>query len=84
MHRAQAEQKAREAFVMTLLRFGDISAGRAARILGINRSQLSEVMYEHKVSPFDSSMTREELEQEANAVLRSLPKGARDGKSEAE
>lgn len=32
-HRAEAERKAQEAFVMALLRQGDISAGRAAELM---------------------------------------------------
>jgi len=42
--REAAEQKAREAFVMELLRQGEISAGRAARMLGVDRWQLGELM----------------------------------------
>jgi hypothetical protein len=34
-HIAQAKRKAQEAFVMELLRLGEISAGRAARLLGV-------------------------------------------------
>ncbi|MEM9153318.1 MAG: UPF0175 family protein [Cyanobacteria bacterium P01_F01_bin.3] len=51
-HRLEAEQKAREAFIMVLLRHGDISAGYAAEQLGINRWQLSDLMDAHKISPF--------------------------------
>jgi predicted HTH domain antitoxin len=60
-HRAEAERKAREAFVMELLRHGDISTGRAARMLDIDRWQLSELMFAHQVSPFDETMTKEDL-----------------------
>lgn len=35
-HKVDAEHKAREAFVLELLRQGDISAGRAARLLNIS------------------------------------------------
>ena len=41
-HKVDAEYKAREAFVLELLRQGDISAGRAARLLNISRWDLSE------------------------------------------
>jgi hypothetical protein len=34
-HIAQAKRKVHEAFVMELLRLGEISAGRAARLLGV-------------------------------------------------
>lgn len=60
-HKAEAERKAREAFVLELLRQGDISAGRAARMLDIDRWQLSELMFAHQVSPFDETMTKEDL-----------------------
>ena len=59
-HRLEAEQKARESFLMTLLRHGDISAGHAAEQLGIDRWQLSELMDSYAISPFPSQ-TREEL-----------------------
>ncbi len=36
-HKANVERKAREAFVLELLRQGNISAGRAARLLNISR-----------------------------------------------
>jgi predicted HTH domain antitoxin len=56
-HWSMAERKAREAFVMTLLREGDISAGRAAELLAIDRWTLSQLMYEHGISPFVVSNT---------------------------
>lgn len=49
-HRLAAQRKAHEAFVMELLRIGDISAGRTAELLGVNRSRLSELMYEYNIS----------------------------------
>ena len=70
--RQLAEQKAREAFVMELLRQGDISAGRAAELLGVDRWQLGELMSAHRVSPFDESMTLEELEQEVTETVEAL------------
>jgi hypothetical protein len=59
-HRLEAEQKAREAFIMVLLRHGDISAGHAAEQLGIDHWQLSELMDAYRISPFPLQ-TREEL-----------------------
>jgi len=73
-HRADAERKAHEAFIMALLRHGDISAGRAAKLLAINRWQLSELMFQHGVSPFDESLSQEELERQVTDGLRSLEK----------
>ena len=43
-HKTDAERKAKEAFVLELLRQGDISAGRAAKLLNISRWDLSELM----------------------------------------
>jgi predicted HTH domain antitoxin len=72
-HRAEAERKAREAFVMELLRQHSISSGRAAKLLGVNRWQLDDLMSLYRISPFDDTMTREELKQEvANAARRLL------------
>jgi len=58
-----AQQKAREAFIMELLRHGSISAGRTARLLGLDRWQLSDLMNEYSISPFPE-LTQEELRQE--------------------
>ena len=63
-HRIEAERKAREAFVMALLQKGDVSAGRAAELLSINRWQLANLMFNHGISPFDDTMTIKELESE--------------------
>ena len=73
--RLQAEHKAREAYIMELLRQHDISAGRAANLLGIDRWQLSDLMDTYQISPFPEQ-TREELEQEVAGALRSLEKKA--------
>lgn len=72
-HRLEAERKAREAYVMTLLRHGDISAGRAAKLLGIDRWQLSDLMDVYDISPFPTQ-TREELEHEVAQAKRTLEK----------
>ncbi len=72
--RVAAQRKAREAFVMELLRQGEISAGRAAELLEVNRSQLSELMYKYKISPFDDTMTAEDLQQEVAGYLEDLRK----------
>ena len=69
-HKVDAEHKAREAFVLELLRQGDISAGRAARLLNISRWELSELMYEAGISPFDDSLTTEALEAEVKSALK--------------
>ena len=69
-HKVDAECKAREAFVLELLRQGDISAGRAARLLNISRWDLSELMYEAGISPFDDSPTVETLDAEVQSALK--------------
>lgn len=69
-HKVDAERKAREAFVLELLRQGDISAGRAARLLNISRWDLSELMYEAGISPFDDSLTAETLDAEVKSALK--------------
>lgn len=61
-HKIDAEQKAKEAFVLELLRQGDISAGRAAKLLNISRWDLSELMYQAGISPFDESCSTEIIE----------------------
>ena len=69
-HRAEAEQHAREAFVLTLLRQGAISAGRAAELLNLDRWQLGELMAAHHISPFDDTMTAADLQTEVNRGVR--------------
>ena len=69
-HKMEAERKAREAYVLELLRQGDISAGRAARLLNISRWDLSELMYEADISPFDDSLTAETLDAEVKNALK--------------
>ena len=69
-HKVDAEHKVKEAFVLELLRQGDISAGRAARLLNISRWDLSELMYEARISPFDDSFTAETLDAEVESTLK--------------
>ena len=71
IHRLEAEKQAKEAYVMTLLRHGDISAGRAAELLEIEQWQLSDLMDIYQISPFPSQ-TKEELQQEVTQTLAIL------------
>lgn len=71
IHREEAENKAKEAYVMTLLRHHDISAGRAAELLGINRWELSDLMDDYDISPF-AELTAEELEREVAETMMML------------
>ena len=63
--------KAKEAFTMELLREHEISQGKAAELLGIDRHALFDLMAKYQVPVVD--MTPEELEQEfqrADALFR--------------
>ena len=70
-HKSDAERKAKEAFVLELLRHGDISAGRAAKLLDITRWDLSDLMSEAGISPF-AEVTAEELAAEVETALKVL------------
>lgn len=62
--REKALQKAKEGYVMTLLEAGEISSGRAAKLLGVSRMEVIEMMKRWEISLFDDSQTLEELRQE--------------------
>jgi predicted HTH domain antitoxin len=62
--REKALKKAKEGYVMALLEVGEITSGRAAKILGISRLEMIEMMNRWGVSIFDDSQTLEELRQE--------------------
>lgn len=70
-HKTDAETKAKEAFVLELLRQGDISAGKAAKLLNISRWDLSELMFAAGISPF-AEQTAEELATEVESALKVL------------
>ena len=55
-------KKGREAIVMELLRKGEISQGKAAELLEIDRHALFDLMDKYDVPAID--MTEEELEEE--------------------
>ena len=73
-HQTEATKKAKAAFVLELLRQGDISAGKAAELLNISRWRLSKLMAEASISPFDDSLTSEDLAAEVNSALQALEK----------
>lgn len=60
----KALQKAKEGYVMTLLEVGEITSGRAGKILGIPRLEVIEMMKRWGVSLFDDSQDLGELAQE--------------------
>ncbi len=70
-HKTDAERKAKEAFVLELLRHGDISAGRAAALLNISRWDLSDLMSTAGISPF-AELSAEELATEVETALKVL------------
>jgi hypothetical protein len=41
-------------------------------MLKINRGQLSNIMREYKISPFDETMTVEDLQEEVTQVMKIL------------
>ncbi|MFM6199964.1 MAG: UPF0175 family protein [Dolichospermum sp.] len=60
----KALHKAKEGYVMTLLEVGEISSGRAGKILGVSRLEVIEMMKKWGISLFDDSQNLEELRQE--------------------
>ena len=59
--------KAHEALVLSLLREGEISQGKAAELLGISRWDMLELAAEAKI-PF-GPQTIEEIEKDAETIL---------------
>ncbi len=51
----QANQEAKQAFVMDLLRRGTISQGKAAEVLGLDRWDLMDLMRSHRIPTADLS-----------------------------
>ncbi|MDY6785732.1 MAG: UPF0175 family protein [Cyanobacteriota bacterium] len=58
----EAEQKAKEAYIMTLVKYGYLSSGCAGELLGIPRVEVFDLMGQYGISVFDDSLTAEELE----------------------
>ncbi len=61
---AKALKKAKEGYVIALLEAGEISSGRAGKILGVSRLDILEMMGKWGISVFDDSQDLEELKQE--------------------
>jgi predicted HTH domain antitoxin len=70
--REEAETKAKEAYVMTLLKYGEISSGKASQLLGISRLDVIDLMSKYEISLFDDSMTLDEFQQEVNQAKMKL------------
>lgn len=62
--REKALQKAKEGYVMALLEVGEISSGRAAKILSVSRIKMIEMMNKWEISIFDEEQNLQELRQE--------------------
>lgn len=67
--RQQAEQKARESYVMELLRHSRISSGYAAKLLNLDRLEILERMGEYHISVFPEQ-SPEDLAQEVTETLQ--------------
>jgi predicted HTH domain antitoxin len=64
----EAEEQAKIAYIMTLLKHGEISSGVAGKLLGISRLEVLELMAQYKVTIFPEQ-SREELTQEVSETL---------------
>lgn len=62
--RVEALKKAKEGYVMALVEAGEISSGRAGKILGVSRLEILSMMDKWGISVFDDSQNLEELKQE--------------------
>ncbi|MGK7900176.1 MAG: UPF0175 family protein [Hormoscilla sp.] len=71
-HLLEAYRKAKEALIMSLLEQGDISSGRAAKLLSLSRLQVLDLMSKYDISPFDDSMTLAEFQAEVAQAARKL------------
>jgi predicted HTH domain antitoxin len=71
--RQQAEQKARESYVMELLRHGRISSGYAAKLLNLSRVEMLERMGRYQISVF-SEQTPENLAEEVAETMQLMQK----------
>lgn len=63
---ATAQAFLKEQTVLRMFEAGKISAGRAARLLELDRYALDELLAKHRISPFNYA--KQGLEQEAEAV----------------
>lgn len=68
---SQAEEQAKIAYIMTLLKHGEISSGVAGKLLGISRLEMIELMGQYSI-PIFPDQSREELEQEVEETLKLL------------
>jgi predicted HTH domain antitoxin len=69
----EATNKAKQAVVLELLREGRISQGTAARVLGVSRHDIIDLMAEHDIP--SGPATPEELRQDIQNAERFLAQG---------
>ncbi len=70
----EAATKVRETLVMDLLRAGELSQGRAAEILGVNRWDFMDLMVRFKIEsgPATAEEMRQELDNARHLIRRTL------------
>jgi predicted HTH domain antitoxin len=68
---SQAEEQAKIAYIMTLLKHGEVSSGVAGKLLGISRLEMIELMGQSGI-PLFPDQSREKLEQEVEETLKLL------------
>ncbi|MGB7519836.1 MAG: UPF0175 family protein [Spirulinaceae cyanobacterium] len=64
--------RAKEAYIIALLKAGEISSGKAARLLNIPRTEVIESMGKWGISLFDNSLDIEDLAREVKQANISL------------
>jgi len=69
---AAIQQTLAKAYVMVLLEAGEITSGRAGKILGVPRLEVLEMMKRWGISLFDDSQTLEDLALEVDQAERLL------------
>mgnify|MGYP001362461609 CR=1 FL=1 len=69
---AAIHQTLAKAYVMVLLEAGEITSGRAGKILGVPRVEVLEMMKRWGISLFDDSQTLEDLALEVDQAERLL------------
>lgn len=71
----EAKEQAKTAYIITLLKHGEISSGVAGKLLGISRLEVLELMSQYGVTLFPEQ-SREELEQEVSETFELLKDSA--------
>lgn len=69
---AQALANAKEGYVMTLLELGEITSGRAGKLLGVSRLEVIEKMKRWGISLFDDSLDAVALAAEIDQASQML------------